>query len=75
MSDQDWDLVIAVHLKGAYSCAKACWPLFRQQKVSYNHLKVLKENDLFRKKVWQGREHSVSSWPVWQYGPSKLFCG
>lgn len=54
MSDQDWDLVIAVHLKGAYSCTKACWPLFRQQKVSYNHLKVLKENDLFRKKSLAG---------------------
>lgn len=39
MSDQDWDLVIAVHLKGAYSCTKACWPLFRQQKVSYTYLK------------------------------------
>ncbi|KAK4689122.1 multifunctional beta-oxidation protein, partial [Tremellales sp. Uapishka_1] len=32
MSDQDWDLVTLVHLKGAYSCTKACWPLFRQQK-------------------------------------------
>ncbi|WVO15390.1 hypothetical protein L204_103048 [Cryptococcus depauperatus] len=32
MSDQDWDLVIAVHLKGSYSCTKACWPYFRQQK-------------------------------------------
>lgn len=49
MSDQDWDLVIAVHLKGAYSCTKACWPLFRQQKVSYNYLKVLKQNDLSEK--------------------------
>ncbi|GFZ45956.1 (3R)-3-hydroxyacyl-CoA dehydrogenase [Saitozyma sp. JCM 24511] len=32
MSEQDWDLVTLVHLKGAYSCTKACWPLFRQQK-------------------------------------------
>ncbi|KAL7424311.1 hypothetical protein Q5752_001901 [Cryptotrichosporon argae] len=32
MTDQDWDLVVLVHLKGAYSCTKACWPLFRQQK-------------------------------------------
>jgi multifunctional beta-oxidation protein len=34
MTDQDWDLVTLVHLKGAFSCTKACWPLFRQQKVS-----------------------------------------
>jgi NAD(P)-dependent dehydrogenase (short-subunit alcohol dehydrogenase family) len=33
MSDEDWDLVTLVHLKGAFSCTKACWPLFRQQKV------------------------------------------
>ncbi|KAK8869455.1 hypothetical protein IAR55_000019 [Kwoniella newhampshirensis] len=32
LSEQDWDLVTLVHLKGAYSCTKACWPLFRQQK-------------------------------------------
>ena len=34
MSDEDWDLVTLVHLKGAFACTKACWPLFRQQKVS-----------------------------------------
>ena len=33
MTDQDFDLVTLVHLKGAYSCTKACWSLFRQQKV------------------------------------------
>lgn len=32
MSDQDWDLVTLVHLKGAYSCSRACWPIFRNQK-------------------------------------------
>ncbi|WWC89694.1 uncharacterized protein L201_004619 [Kwoniella dendrophila CBS 6074] len=32
MSEQDWDLITLVHLKGAYACTKACWPLFRQQK-------------------------------------------
>ena len=35
MSDEDWDLVTLVHLKGAFACTKACWPLFRQQKVSF----------------------------------------
>ena len=49
MSDQDWDLVIAVHLKGAYSCTKACWPLFRQQKVSYNYLKCSNKMTYFQK--------------------------
>lgn len=33
MSDEDWDLVTLVHLKGAYSCTRACWGLFRNQKV------------------------------------------
>lgn len=32
MSDAEWDAIIAVHLKGAYSMTKACWPLFRKQK-------------------------------------------
>jgi multifunctional beta-oxidation protein len=36
MSDEDWDLVTLVHLKGAFACTKACWPLFRQQKVSFS---------------------------------------
>ncbi|PQE28903.1 short chain dehydrogenase protein [Rutstroemia sp. NJR-2017a BBW] len=32
MSDQDWDLIIAVHVKGSYKCARAAWPHFRKQK-------------------------------------------
>ncbi|KAJ9098266.1 hypothetical protein QFC21_004595 [Naganishia friedmannii] len=32
MSDADFDLITAVHLKGAYACTKACWPIFRGQK-------------------------------------------
>lgn len=32
MKDEDWDLVIKVHVKGAYKCARAAWPYFRKQK-------------------------------------------
>ncbi|KAL9131540.1 MAG: hypothetical protein Q9217_000554 [Psora testacea] len=32
MTDADWDLVIKVHVKGAYKCARAAWPHFRNQK-------------------------------------------
>ncbi|KAI9709879.1 MAG: bifunctional hydroxyacyl-CoA dehydrogenase/enoyl-CoA hydratase fox2 [Candelaria pacifica] len=32
MSDADWDLIIKVHVKGAYKCAHAAWPYFRKQK-------------------------------------------
>ncbi|KAJ2902605.1 peroxisomal hydratase-dehydrogenase-epimerase (short chain dehydrogenase) [Zalerion maritima] len=32
MKDQDWDLVMKVHVKGSYKCAKAAWPIFRKQK-------------------------------------------
>ena len=32
MKDADWDLIIAVHIKGAYKCARAAWPHFRKQK-------------------------------------------
>lgn len=32
MTDQEWDLVQLVHLKGAFSCTKAAWPHFRKQK-------------------------------------------
>ncbi|KAI0598331.1 hypothetical protein F4775DRAFT_556363 [Biscogniauxia sp. FL1348] len=32
MTDQDWDLLMKVHVKGAYKCARAAWPHFRKQK-------------------------------------------
>ncbi|KAI0840788.1 NAD(P)-binding protein [Hypoxylon sp. FL0890] len=32
MTDQDWDLVIKVHVRGSYKCARAAWPYFRKQK-------------------------------------------
>lgn len=32
MSDQDWDLVHAVHLKGAYKTTQAAWESFKKQK-------------------------------------------
>lgn len=32
MKDADWDLIMAVHVQGAYKCARAAWPYFRKQK-------------------------------------------
>ncbi|KAG0705683.1 hypothetical protein DFH29DRAFT_1029857 [Suillus ampliporus] len=32
MSEQEWDIVMAVHLRGTYKCAKAVWPIFQKQK-------------------------------------------
>jgi len=32
MSDNEWDQVQLVHLKGAFACTKAAWPYFRKQK-------------------------------------------
>jgi multifunctional beta-oxidation protein len=32
MTDKDWDLIIAVHVRGSYKCARAAWPYFRKQK-------------------------------------------
>lgn len=32
MTDAEFDQVIAVHVKGAFSCTKAAWPHFRNQK-------------------------------------------
>ncbi|KAI5288673.1 bifunctional hydroxyacyl-CoA dehydrogenase/enoyl-CoA hydratase fox2 [Ascosphaera aggregata] len=32
MKDQDWDLVMKVHLYGSYKCSNAAWPYFRKQK-------------------------------------------
>ena len=32
MTDADWDLVFAVHMKGAYYCTKAAWGYMRDQK-------------------------------------------
>ncbi|CAD5222303.1 unnamed protein product [Bursaphelenchus xylophilus] len=31
MKDIDWNLIMKVHLYGAYSCTKAAWPYFRKQ--------------------------------------------
>ncbi|KAL0954852.1 hypothetical protein HGRIS_003791 [Hohenbuehelia grisea] len=32
MSEQEWDIIMAVHLRGTYKCAKAVWPIFQKQK-------------------------------------------
>jgi multifunctional beta-oxidation protein len=32
MGDAEWDAIVAVHLKGAFACTKAAWPIFRKQK-------------------------------------------
>ncbi|TFL04034.1 peroxisomal hydratase-dehydrogenase-epimerase [Pterulicium gracile] len=32
MSQQEWDIVVSVHLRGTYKCAKAVWPVFQKQK-------------------------------------------
>ena len=32
MKDEDWDLIMKVHVQGAYKCARAAWPHFRKQK-------------------------------------------
>lgn len=32
MTDNDWDLITAVHLRGAYKCTKAAWPHMQQNK-------------------------------------------
>ena len=32
LTDQDWDLIMKVHVTGAYKVARAAWPHFRKQK-------------------------------------------
>ncbi|KAI8329914.1 hypothetical protein BD560DRAFT_451594 [Blakeslea trispora] len=32
MTDADWDLIHAVHVKGSYAVTKAAWPIMRKQK-------------------------------------------
>ncbi|KAK5720548.1 bifunctional hydroxyacyl-CoA dehydrogenase/enoyl-CoA hydratase fox2 [Elasticomyces elasticus] len=32
MTDADWDIIMAVHLTGAYKTARAAWPYFRKQR-------------------------------------------
>ncbi|GAA5839388.1 hypothetical protein JCM11251_003965 [Rhodosporidiobolus azoricus] len=32
MTDAEWDLVQEVHVKGAFKCTKAVWPIMRKQK-------------------------------------------
>lgn len=32
MTDVEWDQIFDVHVKGAYTCSKAAWPIMRKQK-------------------------------------------
>ena len=32
MKDVDWDLIMRVHVRGAYKCTRAAWPYFRKQR-------------------------------------------
>ncbi|KAF7369691.1 Peroxisomal hydratase-dehydrogenase-epimerase [Mycena venus] len=32
MTEQEWDIVVAIHLRAPYKCAKAVWPIFQEQK-------------------------------------------
>ncbi|KAF2152090.1 peroxisomal multifunctional beta-oxidation protein [Myriangium duriaei CBS 260.36] len=32
LKDEDWDLIMKVHVRGSYKCARAAWPHFRKQK-------------------------------------------
>ena len=32
MTDADWDIIMKVHLTGAYKCTRAAWPHFRRQR-------------------------------------------
>ncbi|TKA75761.1 Peroxisomal hydratase-dehydrogenase-epimerase [Friedmanniomyces simplex] len=32
MTDKDWDVIMAVHLTGAYKTTRAAWPYFRKQR-------------------------------------------
>lgn len=48
MDDKEWDLVVAVHLKGAYEMTKACWPLFRGQKVGRLSPQIMFLNEVQR---------------------------
>ncbi|KAJ7727288.1 peroxisomal hydratase-dehydrogenase-epimerase [Mycena maculata] len=32
MTEQEWDIVLAIHLRATYKCAKAVWPVFQAQK-------------------------------------------
>ena len=30
LTENDWDMIMMTHLKGAYSVTRACWPYFRE---------------------------------------------
>lgn len=32
MTKPEWDIVLQVHLRSTYKCAKAVWPIFQKQK-------------------------------------------
>lgn len=32
ITDADWDIIQAVHVKGSYAVTKAAWPIMRKQK-------------------------------------------
>ncbi|KAF9886520.1 hypothetical protein FE257_011427 [Aspergillus nanangensis] len=32
IKDADWDVIMAVHMRGAYKCSRAAWPFFKKQR-------------------------------------------
>lgn len=32
MTEESWDIIFSVHVKGAFCCTKAAWPIMREQK-------------------------------------------
>lgn len=71
MTDQDWDLVIKVHVKGAYKVSLA----EGTQRTRCTEVQAVRKSGLApfpEAEVWTGHQHRVCSRSFWQLRPVQL---
>ena len=77
MTDADWDLIIKVHVKGAYKVSQPNfgWMCYNMAIVA-DVLDVVREGGvaaLPETKLWPGNQHRFGCWIIWQFRSMQLF--
>ena len=70
MKDDDWDLIVKVHVKGAYKVRLNS--VFLRRRLT---LGIVRKSCLatFQKtKIWPSHQHCLSRWPFWQLRSDEL---
>jgi hypothetical protein len=68
MKDVDWDLIMKVHIRGAYKVRMLHGWICSDETVCPRRLASFQEA-----KVWSRNQHRLRRWAVWQLRPMQLF--